>query len=135
MASAHALGSTNPQYSTNPWTNHPHYPRTSSQQQQQQQQQQDPTTMAGTAAIGITSQDHNAKTSMLQKHHKKILSPSGSSAGNGLSIMNELLPIEGLVDPIMGQRLSNNKKEHLAKSLQVLPFLPCIKGNALLPRY
>ena len=60
--------------------------------------------MAGTAAIGITSQDHNAKTSMLQKHHKKkILTPSGSSAGNGVSIMNELLPIEGIVDPIMGQ--------------------------------
>ena len=62
-ASTHALGSTNPQYSTEPWTNqhHPHYPQTSSQQQQQQ----DPTTMARTAAIGIMSQDQNAKTSML----------------------------------------------------------------------
>ena len=60
--------------------------------------------MAGTAAIGIMSQDHNAKTSMLQKHcKKKIPTPSGSSAGNGLSIINELLPIEDIVDPIMGQ--------------------------------
>ena len=65
VASTHALGSTNSQYSTKPWTNQHHtdFPQTSLQQQQQQQQ--DPTTMAGTAAIWIMSQDHNAKTSML----------------------------------------------------------------------
>ena len=62
VALTHALGSTNPQYSTKPWTNHhhPHYPQISSQQQQQQQQQ-DPTTVARTAASGIMSQDHKLK--------------------------------------------------------------------------